>query len=320
VSETYLTPQETADILKIKKTTVYDMIKKGRLKATKMGKQFRILESDVRAVIGDTPPEADKQPVKINPVARYSQTDISVGLENTQAAPFASCVICGQDMLLDVLCGYVNGMLEGTSLMRSYLGSYNGLYALYQGQVNAATAHLWDSETDSYNIPFIRKLLPGENVAVFHLVRRQVGIYVAKGNPKRIFSINDFSREDVTMINREKGSGIRVLTDSLFMMNNIDTEKLSGYNRVVCSHLAASAIIMHGGADCAVGAQRTVMHTAAVDFVPIKYEDYDLVIPEKQMDNPTIHKMVEIVKSQQFRLEIEAMGGYDVSDMGKRLL
>jgi putative molybdopterin biosynthesis protein len=316
VNETYLTPQEAADILKVKKTTVYDMIKRGSLKAFKMGKQFRISESDLLNIIGNN---VQNEPI-INAVSNYSQTDISVDTYITEYTSPTSTVICGQDMILDILCGYVNGILAKPALMRSYLGSYNGLYALYQGQVNVATSHLWDDETDTYNIPFIKKLLPGEDVHVYHLLNRKVGIYVAKGNPKQIFCIQDFAQAGVTMINREKGSGIRVLTDSLFKKHKIQTDQLSGYKRIVSSHLAASAIIMHGGADCAIGTERTVMHSSEIDFIPIKNEDYDLIIPACELNNPVIQKMIEIIKSSQFKFEVEAMGGYDTSDMGKRIL
>ncbi len=320
MKQNYLTPQEAADILKVKKTTVYDMIKKGRLKAVKMGKQFRILESDVQSVISGQPVVEPAEPIKVSAVSGYYETDISVNSFLNEPAPPKACVLCGQDMLLDMLCGYVNGMMAATVMMRSYLGSYNGLYALYQGQVNAATAHLWDVETDTYNIPFIKKLLPGENVHVYHIVNRHVGIYVSKGNPKGIKSIDDFTREDVTMLNREKGSGIRVLTDSLFNKFGIEKNKLKGYDRVVSSHLAAATIISRGGADCSMGSERTVLHMPSVDFVPFKYESYDLIIPDAEMHNPIIQKLIEIIKTNQFRLEVESLGGYDVADMGKKIL
>ena len=117
---------------------------------------------------------------------------------------------------------------------------------MYQGQADAATAHLWDMETDTYNLPFISKLLPGERVQVYHLVGRTVGLYVAAGNPKGIHRIEDFVRPDVTMVNREKGSGIRVLTDSLLLRAGLSPRTLNGYEDVVGSHLAAAAAVAGG--------------------------------------------------------------------------
>lgn len=224
--ERYLTPQEVADLLKIKKNTVYDMIKKGSLRAVKVGKQFRVAEGNVRAVLGQCAPAAR---------AGYQPP--------TGGERF---VVCGQDTLLDLLCDSANTALGEPFFFRSHMGSYNGLHAMYQGQADAATAHLWDMETDTYNLPFIPKLLPGERVAVFHLVGRTVGIYVAAGNPKGIVQIEDFARPGVTMVSREKGSGIRVLADSLFARAGIAPRAVHGYETVAGSHLAAAACVAGG--------------------------------------------------------------------------
>ena len=118
-------------------------------------------------------------------------------------------------MLLDHLCARVNAAEGYQAVSRSYLGSYNGLFALYQGQANFATAHLWDWETNQYNLPFVPKMLPGMEVQVYHIVNRPIGITPHRVIP-RASPVEDFAREDVRMVNREKGSGIRVLTDSLF--------------------------------------------------------------------------------------------------------
>lgn len=310
----YLTPQEAADILKVKKTTVYDMIRKNKLKATRLGKHLRIQESDVRRLIGD-----DTE-MKVHSVSRYAKTDILVDSVLSEAAPSSGIVICGQDVLLDLLSSYVNTEIGSAAVMRSYLGSYNGLYALYQGQVNIATSHLWDRKTDAYNLPFIERLLPGETVQVYHIANRPVGIYTAKGNPKSIFSIQDFARPDVTMVNREKGSGIRVLTDSLFLQHNINTANIAGYHRAVNSHLAAVSVIARGGADCAFGNHHAAMNHPLIDFSFVKNESYDMVIPLRETANPTVQKVIEVLQSELFQQEVSALGQYDPADMGKRIL
>ena len=191
MEEKYIAPKDAAEILVVKKTTVYDMIKQGRLKAVKIGKQFRIRESDVLALVGDSP-------------------------QDPGAAGQESLLLCGQDMLLDHLCARVNAAEGYQAVSRSYLGSYNGLFALYQGQANFATAHLWDWDTDQYNLPCVPTMLPGMEEQVYHIVNRPIGIYTAPGNPKGITCVEDFAREDVRMVNREKGSGIRVLTTACF--------------------------------------------------------------------------------------------------------
>ena len=141
MEEKYLSPKDAAEILTVKKTTVYDMIKQGRLKAVKIGKQFRIREADVLALVGGAPEEGAEGAIPA-------------------AGRPPEIVLCGQDMLLDNLCARVNAAKGYQAVGRSYRGSYNAIFSLYQGQANLATAHLWDWETDSYNLPFVAKMLP----------------------------------------------------------------------------------------------------------------------------------------------------------------
>ena len=298
MTERYLTAQEVADRLKIKKSTVYDMIKKGTLRATKMGKQFRVSEEDVYAVLGAAQPTA-----------------------HTAPAPAAGgrFIVCGQDALLDLLCDSANTAYGEPFFFRSHMGSYNGLHAMYQGQADAATAHLWDMETDTYNLPFISKLLPGERVQVYHLVGRTVGLYVAAGNPKGIHRIEDFVRPDVTMVNREKGSGIRVLTDILLLRAGLSPRTLNGYEDVVGSHLAAAAAVAGGQADCAVGNQKAALQTPAIDFIPLRVEQYDIVFRQDDLSHPAVQALLGVMQSEAFRAALDALGGYDTTGLGQKL-
>lgn len=295
MEEKYLSPKDAAEILTVKKTTVYDMIKQGRLKAVKIGKQFRIREADVLALVGGAP-------------------------EEEMPACLPQIILCGQDMLLDNLCARVNAEEGYQAVGRSYRGSYNAIFALYQGQANLATAHLWDRETDTYNLPFVTKMLPGMDVQVYHIVNRSMGIYTAPGNPKNIHSIADFAREDVRMINREKGSGIRILTDSLFLQNGMDIRKIHGYDQVGHSHIAVAQAVAGGQADCAFGNARSVLGYDGVEFIPVKYEQYDLIVPAVELENSIVQQLLSVLRSDAMRMETAALGGYDVTDMGKRLL
>lgn len=299
MAQRYFTAQEVADLLKIKKNTVYEMIKKGTLHAVKLGKQFRVAEQDVRMILG----EADQ------PVSPAAGQDTS-----------GRFVVCGQDNLLDLLCDCANTAYGEPYFVRSHMGSYNGLHAMYQGKADAATAHLWDLDTNTYNIPFMTKLLPGERICVYHLVERQVGIYVAAGNPKQITAIADFIRPDVCTISREKGSGIRVLTDSLFLQAGIAPRNIQGYMDVAGSHLAAAAAVAGGQADCAVGNQKAAMQTPSIDFIPLRREQYDIVFRCEDTKHPAVQIFLQTLRSDSFRCALEALGGYDTTDLGKQLL
>lgn len=306
MDEKLYTPQEAADILKIKKNTIYDMIKKGTLSATKMGKQFRITESDLKKLLNFS-----------------NQTTAERTAESvfeSQATFSGNIVVCGQDMVLDMLCSAINSKLGSARFVRSYEGSYNGLHSMYQNDITVASVHLWDRETDTYNLPFIHALLPGEDVHLYHVLSRPVGLYVAKGNPKNITGISDFARDDIRIVNREKGSGIRILTDSVLLSSGIDKSTIDGFDRIVNSHLAAAAIVAKGGADCAAGTQNIAMQFANVDFIFVKNEQYDIAMRSSDIERPELKCMLEILQSDSFREEVDAMGWYDTTDMGKRLL
>ena len=293
MEEQFLSPVEVAEILQIKKNTVYEMIKRGDLKATKMGKQFRIAQKDVYEYMGITP-------------AIESASNI---------------VICGQDILLDALCAMFNAAKVGKSqAYRSPMGSYNGLYEMYQNDNYVATCHLWDSATDTYNLPYVERMLPGERLAVFHLLKRWQGIYVQKGNPKEIRTFLDLTRRNVKIVNREKGSGIRVFIDEMCKKHNLTSADLAGYDNVAASHLIAATMVQRGTADAALGNEKTSRQVEGIDFIPLKQESYDIVFRVEDLKRKEYQKLIEIIQSEQFRKEAEAIDGYDVTGIGERLL
>ncbi|HEX3021515.1 MAG TPA: helix-turn-helix transcriptional regulator [Lachnospiraceae bacterium] len=290
MNEVLLSPAEVAEVLKIKKNTVYEMIKRGDLSAKKMGKQFRITSSAVEDYLRQN----------------------SQGEEECDS----EIVICGQDAILDILCNYISHSVKKVSALRSYLGSYNGLYAMYQGKVDLATAHLWDGETNTYNKEYVKRMLPGVDTVLVHLVNRVEGFYVLKGNPKNITSFESLREPSITMVNRERGSGSRILLDEYLRKFGIPTYQVAGYSREVSSHLAAASVVARGGADLAIGIQKVCLQVPNLDFVPIQEESYDLVMRKEDMRKPVYQTILSIIQSEQFRVEVEGLGGYLVDGMG----
>jgi putative molybdopterin biosynthesis protein len=163
-------------------------------------------------------------------------------------------IICGQDLILDVLSNYMR--LHNIPALRAYIGSYDGLVSLYRNKVNVTAAHLWDSDTNMYNVPYVRRLLPGIPAVIVHLTCRMQGFYVAKGNPKSIHGWEDFRRDDIVMINRERGAGSRVLLDENLKLLGLFGSSIKGYNKETSSHLAVASAISRGEADVAVGNEK----------------------------------------------------------------
>lgn len=308
INKTALTAQDVADILKIAKNTVYELIKRGEINSYKVGRKVRFTLADVEDYINSSrrPALAREEEVPTErPMPRHLETE------------GVNFIICGQDVILDVLAGYLAEHPWGRPALRAYIGSYNGLTALYRGEVQAATSHLWDGDTGEYNRPYVRRLLPGIQTLIIRLALRTQGLYVAKGNPLNIHSWEDFKRPELSMINREKGAGSRVLLDEHLRLMGLMGKSIQGYSTEGQSHHAVASAVGRGEADLGVGHQKAAEQVAGIDFIPLQQEQYDLVIKKEDLQQPVVRALMEILRSKKFRQEFEPMGGYELSGMGE---
>jgi len=301
-----LSTQEVADMLNVSKSTIYDLIKKGNIRSYKVGRKVRFTEEDVKRYISHS---RDNQ----SAVSSSSDaTDFNLSVNDMTTDGF---IICGQDLILDILSNYMR--LHGVPALRAYIGSYDSLVSLYRKKINVASAHLWDSDTNSYNIPYVRRLLPGIPVIIVHLTCRMQGLYVAKGNPKDITTWTDFGRQDITMINREKGAGSRVLLDENLRLLRISGSSIKGYENETQSHLTVASAISSGKADVAIGNEKIARQVDNIEFIPLQKERYDLVIRKEDLHTKEIEMLLKIIRSEAFKNEFGHIGGYDTSEMGK---
>jgi putative molybdopterin biosynthesis protein len=297
-----LTAEDVARQLRIKKYTVYELIKRGELPSSRVGKQVRVSQGDIEKYLaaGRTEPfRADRVPVEAE----------------SSAAPAQQVIISGQDRCLDLLLAKIGSETSGP-VLRSYTGCYNSLIALYFGKITMAAAHLWDAETDTYNYPFIRRLLPGLPAGVLRLAGRTQGFYVKAGNPSGIRDWKDLTRPELTMVNREQGCGTRILLDQKLAGFGIDRETIRGYNRESTSHLACAGIVARGGADLACGCEAAAADMAGVDFIPLQLEWYDFVFRLADRQTPAVKAVLAYVDSGEFRRDLEILGAYDLSRTG----
>jgi putative molybdopterin biosynthesis protein len=313
-----------AGILRIAKNTVYELVKRGELRCYRVGAKFRFDRADIDAY--KTAMRGGASVITANPQFAGSGVSLAAPLpaEFVQAdarpqtrSGSASFVLCGQDILLEVLSRRLEAHPDGTRVLRSYQGSYNGLYALYTGNADAATAHLWDGATGSYNLPYLRHLLPGTRVVVLRLASRKVGFYVVAGNPKGLRDWNDLKRRDLVLVNRERGSGIRVLLDERLLEAGLEGAAIPGYERECGTHLAVASVVARGGADFAIGSEKASLMVKGVDFIPLQEERYDLVFRSSDARTPLYAALVDIVRSAEFREELEGLGGYGLDETGR---
>jgi len=298
------TPEEVAKTLKISRFTVYEFIKRGELTAYHIGRKLRIEATDLDIFMKNA--KGTNQPAS---PPNDQITTIPVSSQD-------GLIIYGQDAVLDVLTRHLQKRMPNVRFLRSYNGSMDGLIALYRGTANLITAHLWDGDTGEYNTPYVRHLLPGQRALIINLVYRQEGFYVALGNPKNIKDWPDLIKPNIRFVNREPGSGARVLLDEKFRLLDIDPRTILNYSQEETSHLAIASAVARGEADVGVGIEKAAMQVQNVEFIPLQKERYDLVFLRRDLDKPHFQALLSILRSPGFRKEIHSMGGYDVSRMG----
>ncbi len=228
-------------------------------------------------------------------------------------------VVCigSHDNALDVLANILKKNHPAYSLSSAHVGSMGGLIALKKGEAHMAGTHLLDEETGEYNVPYIRKILGDRKIVLINLVYRQQGLMVPKGNPRNIKGFADLKREDVVFINRQAGAGTRLLTDKYLKDLGISPREVKGYDREEYTHMGVASAVLTGIADTGMGILASA-EALGLDFIPLAKERYDLAVPADFMGMPSLSALLDIIRDNgEFRTSVEALGGYDLSDMGK---
>ncbi|MGQ9731766.1 MAG: substrate-binding domain-containing protein, partial [Candidatus Zipacnadales bacterium] len=226
--------------------------------------------------------------------------------------------IGSHDIALDLLASYLACDSEGFRLASVHMGSLGGLRALAHREAHIAGTHLLDPATEEYNVPYVQRILRNVPLILVNLAYREVGFMVSPGNPKGIQSVADLARDDVVMINRQRGAGTRVLLDYLLEKAEIEPQALTGYEREVTTHTMVAAAVLGGAADTGLGI-RAAARAMKLDFIPLTSERYDFAIPREQENHPGVQQLLEVLCSETFRDAILGLGGYDLRDSGKVL-
>jgi molybdenum cofactor synthesis domain-containing protein len=227
-------------------------------------------------------------------------------------------VLGSHDNTLDLLATLLHRRDPRLRLSSGHVGSLGGLMALRQGRAHLGGSHLLDPETNTYNVPFIERYLPGVPLKLINLVWRRQGLMVAPGNPKNIRGVADLTRPDVSFINRQRGAGTRLLLDYLLKEQGLEAAAVRGYDREEYTHMAVAVNVFSGTADVGLGILAAA-RALTLDFIPLLPERYDLVVPETTFRESRFQVLLEVIRSPEFRQGAEALGGYDLQDCGRIL-
>jgi len=225
--------------------------------------------------------------------------------------------IGSHDLTLDLLAQFL--AQRERRLVSANVGSQGGLVALSRSRAHIAGSHLLDPETGEYNLTFLQRYLPDIPVRVIALVRREQGLLVQPGNPKRIQGLQDLARPEVLFVNRQRGAGTRVLLDYQLDLMGITSQSIRGYNEEQYTHLGIAAAIASGRADCGLGIAAAAQ-ALGLAFIPLFQERYDLIIPQVEARGELLKPLFEVLVQKDFQDSVAALPGYDVSVMGSVIL
>ena len=236
----------------------------------------------------------------LRPVEAIEETVVAIG---------------SHDMTLDLLASHLRRERPAMTLASSNVGSMGGLMALARGEAHMAGSHLLDEATGEYNLSFIRRFLRGRSVVVVNLVQRIQGLILPQGNPQGIEILDDLTCDGIVFLNRQRGSGTRLLLDYKLNEMGIEPDSIQGYDREEYTHLAVAAAVAGGRADVGLGIL-SAANAMGLDFVPLLSEQYDLVIPSEHYESERVRFVLSLIRGDAFRAEVDALGGYDTATMG----
>jgi len=229
-------------------------------------------------------------------------------------------IICSgsHDIVLDLLKSFLLQKGNEYDMSINPIGSLGGLLSIDQSLCHISGTHIFDPEKNTYNISYIKKFISNQEVKVINLVNRIQGIIVAKGNPYKIKNLQDLNNKDLNFVNRQKGSGTRILLDYMLDKEKINPSNITGYDNEKNSHLAVSYAIYSGNSNVGLGIM-SAAKSYNLDFIPLKEENFDIVIPKNILNEKYVELMLNIINSLEFKKAINNIGGYITKNTGKQI-
>ncbi|NIS59158.1 MAG: helix-turn-helix domain-containing protein [Proteobacteria bacterium] len=298
-----LTAKEAAQYLNLNEKVIYRLVKEGRIPGARITGKWTFSRSQLREWIefhslggGESAPGLSEPEVK------------------------NALFIAGSDDLL--LSRVIAKILhaECPELLTYYAttGSLAGIRAIREGKAHLAGVHLYHPQSGQYNLPYLGNLRPKERFFVFNLAYRNQGWMLRQKGVPGFRGVADLLQPGIRLINRERGSGTRILLDHLLTQGGVDPKKVSGYANEVYKHLEVGLAIFKGEADVGLGIQ-PVAEFLGLQFFPVTIERYDLLVPQGNLSMEPVRIFFNLLNSRRFLKEAKALPGYDLKDSGKIL-
>ncbi len=301
MSEEMMNTKELSKYLNVHEKQIYALIGAGRIPATRLTGKWLF-------------------PKKI--VDEWLEENSKVGLAQAKkkGERIAGSLLASgsNDPVLDILQTCLKKSHPEFYIFSSNTGSTEGLEALDKGFTDIAWSHLFDPETGEYNIPYLAGLLPHTRAVVVNLFYRELGFLTVPGNPLNVISFEDLTRPDVRFLNRQAGSGTRLLIDYNLKKLNIAPESVTGYDNDVYTHIEVGLSVFSGESDTGV-ATKAVASLWNLDFIPIVKERFDMICEQSVFFQKGVQALVAELSGDVFRKRVEHLGSYDFRSAGKIL-
>ncbi len=301
MSDQLMNTKEVAEYLDIHEKQVYALIKSGRIPCTKVTGKWIFPKKFIDEWIEQNAKEGLKQ-------ARKKSSQISG----------AVLAAGSNDPVLDMLLVATKKSHPDFYIFSANTGSTEGLKALNSGVTDIALSHLYDAESGKYNIPYLGKYLPAINPVVVNLFKRDIGFLFNKEIAGAVKGFENLTEENIRFINRQEGSGIRLLLDYYLAKEGINSEKIKGYKNEVYTHFEVGLAIISGEANVGI-ASAAISKLLGLSFLPITSECFDMIMDQSTYFQPGVQAFIETLKSGDFRSRVEKIGGYNFEDSGKIL-
>lgn len=299
MSEEIMNTKEVAKYLGIHEKQVYALIKSKKIPSTRVTGKWVF-------------------PKKL--IDEWIESNAKTGLEQarqkSRRIEGALLASGSNDPILDMLQTYMKKSYPEFYIFSANTGSTDGLKALNMGYTDIAWSHLYDSKTGEYNIPFLPTYLPNVKPVVVNLFYRDLGFVTLPGNPIRLKGFQDLTKRGVRFINRQKGSGTRLLIDQRLKDFGISSSKIEGYSDEVNTHLEVGLSILGKTANVGI-ATMAVSKFLSLDFIPITKERFDMIQSQETFFHKGVQALIRLLHSEEFRQKVEKIGGYDLKDSGR---
>lgn len=250
-------------------------------------------------------------------ISRWRALQEATPAEAAEPAAQAPLRFAGShDLAVELLIQRLQERAPGQGPQAAFVGSLGGLMALARDEADIAGVHLWDAMTGTYNLPYVRRLLPGRRLALVTLAHRALGLIVPPGNPQGVGRLEDLIGDGVRWVNRQSGSGTRVWLDDQLVEKGVDHAQIEGYERLETTHMGVAQAVRSGQATAGLGIQAAAA-AYGLQFVPLTEEVYQLVVPETLWDSPVWQAVLATIRSESFRSAVAELKGYNVAAAGQ---